>query len=304
MSEGRRLLPPMAALNSFVAAARHGSFSRAAAHIGLTQSAVSRQVALLEDWLQTSLFDRHGRRVTLNAAGRAYADEVRPALDRIRLATDRLASGTGRTLMIATLPSFGMRWLAPRLPGLSARHPEMTVNFAARSFPFDLEEEGFDGAIHFGQPDWPDASHLRLFGERAVVVCSADWLASHPVGSPADLIDKPLLFQASRLDAWNRWFADCGIVDLPRLQGQRFEHFLMLAQAVAAGVGVALIPEFLISPELASGNLVIPFDQPLHTDDAYYLVRRTDWRSNDAMVDFSAWMGEQIDVARLPARAG
>ncbi|WEK00233.1 MAG: LysR substrate-binding domain-containing protein [Candidatus Sphingomonas phytovorans] len=296
MNESRRSLPPMAALNSFVAAARYGSFSRAAEHIGLTQSAVSRQIALLEEWLQTSLFDRHGRRITLNAAGRAYADEVRPALDRIRLATDQFANGAGRTLLIATLPSFGMRWLAPRLPGLSARHPEMTVNFAARSFPFDLKEEGFDGAIHFGQPDWPDASHLHLFGERAVVVCGADWLARNPIESPRDLIDKPLLFQASRLNAWNRWFTARGIADPPKLEGQRFEHFLMLAQAVAAGAGVALIPEFLISPELANGSLVMPFEQPLLTDDAYYLVRRLNWRDNGAMVDFSAWMDEQVDA--------
>lgn len=291
MNEGRRLLPPMAALNSFLAAARHGSFSRAGEQVGLTQSAVSRQIAILEEWLQTALFDRKGRRVVLNAAGQAYADQVRPALDRIRTATEQALRQTGgHELTVATLPSFGMRWLAPRLPDLTACHPGMTVNFAARSFPFDLAEEGFDAAIHFGKPDWPDASHLFLFREQAVVVGAPDWLREQKIRQPHDLIGKPLLFQSSRLTAWNRWFADCGIADLPPLKGATFEHFLMLAQAAAAGAGVALIPRFLIDPELDSGALAMPFPQSLSGDEAYYLVRRSGWEGHPALVAFSEWM--------------
>jgi len=291
MNESRRLLPPMAALNSFLAAARHGSFSRAGAQVGLTQSAVSRQVALLEEWLQTPLFDRRGRRVALNEAGRAYAEQVRPALDRIRAATERAMSRThDRELTIATLPSFGMRWLAPRLPRLTALHPEMTVNFAARSFPFDLAEEGFDAAIHFGQPDWPGASHLFLFREQAVAVCAPAWLRDNPLPAVASLIGKPLLFQANRRSAWNRWFAAQGLADVPPLRGPVFEHFLMLAQAAAAGAGAALIPRFLIQPELDAGTLVIPFPGVLEDDDAYYLVRRDGWEQDGALARFSAWM--------------
>ncbi|PEQ14086.1 LysR family transcriptional regulator [Novosphingobium sp. PC22D] len=294
MNETRHLLPPMAALNSFVAAARHGSFSRAGQQIGLTQSAVSRQVAILEDWLQTSLFDRNGRRVSLNAAGAAYAEQIRIALDRIRSATQQtMRQADKRELSIATLPSFGMRWLAPRLPDLTARHPDMTVNFAARSFPFDLRDEGFDAAIHFGPPDWPHASHLFLFREKMVAVCAPDWLRRHNVREPEDLIGKPLLFQASRLTAWNRWFASCGHSELPPVKGPVFEHFLMLAQAAAGGVGAALIPRFLIAPELEAKMLVIPFEHVLQDENAYYLVRRSDWESNPALVDFSDWIATQ-----------
>ncbi|WP_157218143.1 transcriptional regulator GcvA [Flavisphingomonas formosensis] len=300
MNESRRFLPPMAALTSFLAAARHGSFSRAGEQVGLTQSAVSRQVAVLEEWLQTSLFDRHGRRVELNEAGRAYAEQIKPALDRIRTATERTMNRThNRELNIATLPSFGMRWLAPRLPRLTARHPEMTVNFAARSFPFDLEEEGFDAAIHFGQPDWPRASHLFLFREQAVAVCAPDWLHRNPLPSVAALLDKPLLFQASRRTAWNRWFAGQGMTDVPPLRGPVFEHFLMLAQAAAAGAGVALIPRFLIQPELDEGTLVIPFADALEDDAAYYLVRRQGWEQDGALAQFSAWMEAEAQTTQV-----
>lgn len=297
MSEDRRLLPPMAALNSFVAAARHGSFSHAAQHVGLTQSAVSRQVAILEDWLQTQLFDRSGRRVTLNAAGQAYADQVRPALDRIRAATEHaLRQTSGHELTVATLPSFGMRWLAPRLPDLTARHPEMTVNFAVRSFPFDLREEGFDAAIHFGRADWPDVSHLFLFREEAVVVGAPRWFAEHGIREPRDLLHEQLLFQSSRISAWSRWF---DLYDVPHgaLTGPHFEHFLMLAHAAAAGTGAALIPRFLIQPELDAGTLIAPFAKTLAGDEAYYLVRRTGWENHSALVNFGTWLVAQAATA-------
>lgn len=297
MNYNRKMLPPISALSSFVVAARCGSFTRAGEQLGLTQSAVSRQIAILEDWLQTCLFDREGRRVSLNSAGRAYLEQVHPALDRIRAATEQAINRTGgRELNIATLPSFGMRWLAPRLPDLTSRFPDLMVNFAARSFPFDLHDEGFDAAIHFGQPDWPDASHLFLFREEVVAVCSPDWLACNPLSEPNDLIGKPLLFQSSRRSAWNRWFASNGVIDLPDLKGPVFEQFLMLAQAAASGAGIALIPRFLIAPEIANGSLIMPFHQVLEGEGAYYLVRSRDWESNPALLKFCEWIAEALNM--------
>nr|WP_320407125.1 LysR substrate-binding domain-containing protein [Sphingomonas hengshuiensis] len=287
----------MSALNTFVAAARYDSFSRAGEQVGLTQSAVSRQVAILEDWLQTPLFDRRGRRVSLNSAGQAYADQIRPALDRVRAATERaLRHREGRELLIATLPSFGMRWLAPRLPELTLRHPGMTVSFSLRSLPFDLRDETFDAAVHFGQPDWPNGSHLFLFREEAIVVAAPDWLAAHRVASPEDLVGLPLLSQSSRSTAWSRWFASCGIACPETIVGAKFEQFLMLAQAAAAGAGAALIPRFLIEPEIKSGTLVQPFAQTLSSDDAYYLVTRLD-RPDDVSVNmFRDWIADHAEI--------
>ena len=297
MNATRNLLPPMGALNSFVAAARHGSFSRAGEEVGLTQSAVSRQIALLEDWLQAPLFGRAGRRVVLNAEGRAYAEEVGPALDRIRLATARLVHRPAdNELSIATLPSFGMRWLAPRLPGLSAEHPELVVNFAARSFVFDFDTEPFDAAIHFGLPDWPGAQHDFLFREVVIPVCAPQWLAANPVTVAADLIGKPLLFQSARRDAWSRWFDKAGVACPADLGGPSFEHFLMLAQAAAAGAGVALIPSFMIGPELAAGTLVSPIDLSLAADEAYYLVSSAAGPARRSLELFRDWIRREASV--------
>ncbi|ETI63792.1 LysR family transcriptional regulator [Sphingobium sp. C100] len=295
MSNIRKWLPPMNALTAFEAAVRHGGFSRAGAQIGLTQSAVSRQIAALEDWLQAPLFDRIGRRVRLNEAGQAYADELLPALDAIRRATARASARPSQTaLRVATLPSFGMRWLAPRPPQLTARHPDLVIDFAARSQPFDFGHEDFDAAVHFGvAEEWPGVAMDFLFREEAVPVCAPAWLAAHPLREPADLLQVPLLSQTSRRDAWPRWLAAAGVDASGLAPGPAFEHFLMLAQASAAGAGVALIPSFLIRPELEAGTLVIPFARPMSSEQAYYLVYPPEALASPAVAQFRDWMLEQ-----------
>ncbi len=287
--EDRRTLPPMAMLHSFAAAARHGSFSRAAAEVGLTQSAISRQIANLEEWIGAALFDRAGRRVSLNDAGRAYADEIVPALGAIRRATARAAERPSeRVIELATLPSFGMRWLAPRLPRLTEQHPDLIVNFAARSDEFDFATEPFDAAIHFGRPDWPGAVCDLLFREAAIPVVSPT--LAEGIEKPGDLARLPLLVQSNRRDAWARWFALAGVDHVPEGPLPGFSHFLMLAQAAAAGAGAALVPSFLIEPELASGALVRPFDLPLPSERAYYLAYPPAKMESSAFRQLRDWM--------------
>ncbi|NOW44950.1 DNA-binding transcriptional LysR family regulator [Novosphingobium sp. SG751A] len=290
----RRLLPPIGALASFAAAARHDSFSRAGEEIGLTQSAVSRQVALLEEWLQLSLFQRNGRRVRLNRAGATYLKSIEPALNQIRVATGAaISQKSDRELNIATLPSFGMRWLAPRLPRLNALFPDLIVNFSARSYPFAFEEEIFDAAIHFGEEDWPNAVHHLLFREVSIPVCAPTRLASQPINLPEDVLNWPLLVLGTRRGAWMDWLSAAGVDRAPPPPSGSFEHFLMLAQAAEAGAGIALIPRFLIEDELASGALVSPSPIALENENAYYLVFPSSEASRSSLNDFRAWLLEE-----------
>lgn len=269
----RKHVPPLSMLLGFVAAAKHGSISRAADETGLTQGAVSRQIASLESWVGVALFDRIGRNVALNSTGKSYLSEIEPALRRIARATSKLTSTPeGRIVEIATLPSFGMRWLAPRLSRLSSRHPDLVVNISARSEEFDFAVEPFDMAFHVGLPDWPNVHHDLLFGEHVVPVVATSLAEARSIRSPEDFLKVPLLVQSRRRDAWQRWFKLSSIEYDEPVRTSSVAHFLMLAQAVTAGAGAALLPSFLIEAELKAGTLVAPVNLPLTEDRSYYLV--------------------------------
>ncbi|BEU99618.1 LysR substrate-binding domain-containing protein [Novosphingobium olei] len=294
-----RLLPPLSMLRCFEAAAREGTFSRAADQLGLTQSGVSRQIAHLEDWLGTPLFERHGRRVALNRTGQAYLGEVSAALGLIRAGTRRLIAPDDKGVTLATLPGFGMRWLAPRLPALSAIHPDLMVSMIARTDLFDFAAEDFDAAIHVGPPDWPAGAsgeplvHERLFAEVMVPVIAPTLAERLAIATPRDLLEAPLLALSAQPDAWARWFAADGLELAAGPPRQRFSQFLMLAQAAVAGAGAALLPRFLVEGELAAGLLTVPFDRPLEGTRSYFLVYPRRKARDGDFARFRAWLHEE-----------
>jgi DNA-binding transcriptional LysR family regulator len=267
----RRLLPSTAALAAFDAVARRGSFTAAARELALTQSAVSHQVAGLEAQLGVALLERGPKGARLTAQGEAYARAVSGALAVIRDAS--LAAMTDRhdpVLTLAILPTFGTRWLMPRLPRFVARHPEITLNFVTRIGRVDFEREGIDAAIHVGAPDWPGTIFTPLMGETVVPVASPAFLAREGVRGPADLARLPLLHLASRPGGWEQWFRAAGLVPPPG-PGLTFEQFAMVAQAAGAGIGVALLPEFLVGAELEAGQLAVAVDVRVETEGGYHL---------------------------------
>lgn len=298
-SRSRRLVPSLAALQAFEAAARHGSFTRAAEELDLTQGAVSRQVAILEEQLGVRLFERVRQRVSLTPAGAGYAQDVREALSRLAAATlSAMATrGAGGVLALAILPTFGTRWLIPRLPRFFARHPDVTINFATRILPFDFVLEGLDAAIHFGDPVWPGADLHKLMGETIVPVASPDLVARAGLLRPVDLLGVPLLQQATRPRAWAEWLS---AVELPvekAVMGPSFEQFAMVAQAAVAGLGAAVVPRFLVEDELAAGRLVIPFDRPIESRQSYWLVHPSQKRDRPAVAAFRSWLLEECGRA-------
>lgn len=270
----KSFLPPVADLLAFEAAARHHSISRAADELHLTQSAVSRQIRQLEEQLGVALFHRVRQRIVLTDVGRVYEADVRAALQQVSAATQKVmaSAGGGGLLNLAVLPTLGTRWLIPRLGGFVALHPEVTVNFAARSEPFDFAQEPFDAAIHFGAPHWAGAACEYLMHEAVVPVCSPAFAERHAIRSPEDLAAVVLLQQSTRPMQWAEWFEQVGVAGAPALRGPRFEQFSMIAQAAVSGLGAALLPSFLVEAEIAAGTLTVLFPQALTSADAYYLV--------------------------------
>ena len=296
MNTPRTHTPSLAALQAFEAAARLESFTRAAEELHLTQGAVSRQVAGLEAALGLQLFERIRQRIVPTEAGRAYAAEIRDILSRLQTATlsTMAMKNVGGTLSLALLPTFGTRWLIPRLPDFFARHPEIAIDFSTRIVPFDFAREPFDAAIHFGDPTWPGTEAHRLMGEMIVPGASPAFLAREGITAPEDLVRVPLLRQATRPQGWAEWFEAQGLDPETARPGPRFEQFAMVAQAAVAGLGVAVVPRFLIEDELKSGQLVIPFDRPVESRQSYWLVYPTAQGERPALKSFRDWLLQAV----------
>lgn len=292
----RRLLPSTSALAAFDAVARLSSFSAAAHELSLTQGAVSRQIAGLEEQLGVALFSRGSRGVVLTDPGRTYAATVSHALAIIRDASLEAMTGRhGRTLNLAILPTFGTRWLMPRIRGFVDGHPDITLNFATRIGRFDFEKEGLDAAIHVGQPDWPGAESLFLMQEEVAPVCAPAFARENDISTPAAIARLPLLHLASRPGAWQHWFATTGVKP-PVEEGMRFEQFATVAQACLAGVGVALLPLFLIRTELENGTLQMASDRKVQSPSAYYLVApKTKWK-HPPVAAFRDWLSAEMST--------
>lgn len=292
----RRLLPSISALTAFDAVARLGSFSAAAQALDLTAGAVSRQVSALEEQLGVALVARNNRGVALTAKGRRYAEDAAGVIRTLRLMSlEAMAQDASSTLSLAILPTFGTRWLLPRLPDFVKRNPAITINFATRIGHCDLDAERLDAAIHIGQPDWPGCHCQFLMREQVVPVCSPAFLAENPIPTARALLKMPLLEMASRPDAWQHWFGSLGIAE-PYREGMRFEQFIGVSQACSSGLGVALMPAFLIAGELASGQLTIAFDWKVESRSAYYFVCPAEKLAHPPVARFLAWLEDAIAV--------
>ncbi|PKO55277.1 MAG: LysR family transcriptional regulator, partial [Betaproteobacteria bacterium HGW-Betaproteobacteria-19] len=195
----RRKIPSTAALLAFDASARHESFTLAADELALTQSAVCRQIASLEDFLGVSLFRRTRRGVRLTEAGESYSRQISARLDAVERDTLSVMShhGRGAKLELAVVPTFATRWLLPRLPDFLARHPDSTVNMSTRTRPFLFDETEFDAAIYFGDAGWPGTEAHFLMHENPVPVCSPKLKGVKPVMSAAEISTLPLLQQTT-----------------------------------------------------------------------------------------------------------
>ena len=252
-----KTLPSVAALVAFESAARHGSFTRAAAELHLTQGAISRQIRQLESQLGTALFRRIRQRVTLSDAGRGYLADVRQLLDALAVATQRaMAYADGaNVLKLAVPPTFSATWLAARLPTFIAGHPGITINCAMRLPWFDYGTETFDCAIYQGPPPLPGLVARPLIETDVLPVCSPAFRTANRIHAPADLARVALLHQTNQPMAWPDWFAAADVPPPQIFAGPRFEHIAMLTRAAVAGLGVALVAACLVEDELMAGQL-------------------------------------------------
>jgi LysR family glycine cleavage system transcriptional activator len=263
-------LPPIAALQAFEAAARLGSFSRAAEEIYVTHGAVSHQVKALEELVGVPLFARNGRRVTLTADGKALADRVRAALRDIREAMESVARRDRDSLLtVSILPSFAARWLLPRLGRFMEKHPDIAVNVHASLALANFARDGVDMAVRFGHGGWPDVEAEKFMDDERFPVASPRLNRGRLPARPAELANFRLL--GTDDEPWAPWFKAAG-VKLPEPKGPVFNDTAMTVQAALDGRGIAFARRSIAEGDLVAGRLVRLFDIAVQAEESYYLV--------------------------------
>lgn len=292
----RRYLPSHAVLRSFESAARHESFTLAAEELHLTQSAISRQVKELELTVGVALFRRVGRRVILTNAGKNLAQDLKVDLENIQRTMMRAISAgdEGAALRVATLPSFASRWLIPRMPEFSALYPDLEISMLTRLVPFNMDQEHFDLAIHFGTDDWPNTDMKVLCNEKLVAVSSPAFKEKNQISSLEVLSETRLLHMTTRPLAWQDYFYQAGLNTEPKLSGKYFDQFSMIIAAAQASLGAGLLPTYLIERELAAGTLVVLDSSSVETENCYYMVTPLNKR-NKHVTDFCDWMQASVN---------
>ncbi len=289
----RRFLPSLSLLSAFEAVLRTGSTAAAARELDLAQSTISRLVQSLEQQLDRPLFERYRQKLIPTEATHAYGRDVTRALDLIqRGSMEFSANPEGGALSLSILPAFGTRWLAPRLGNFLAKHPGITINLATRLKRFNFAAEGFDAAIHFGTDDWREAGHLKLFDETLTACISPSLFAKHPVLSASDLRGLSLLQLETRPNAWRVWFAAQG-AEPTSVSGMLFDQFATMTQAAIAGLGVALLPDYLADVEISEGRLQSLLKKSVPGSGSYWLVWPITRSNYPPLEAFRNWLASE-----------
>lgn len=267
----KRRLPSLTALECFEAVMRSGHVTRAAEGLNLTQSAVSRQIKNLEGFVRQPLFRRERKRLIPTEAANQFAEAVGPLLAELEAETLKMITwgAYDKVLTLGLLPTFGSRWLIPRLGGFTAIHPDIQINIVTGLTHGDFIAAGTDVAVQYGDGQWPGYTAHLLQRETIVAVVSAD-LAHSADKTITDNFDR--LTMRTRPTAWAEWQGEPESETEHQPTGTRFENFTMMIEAVRAGLGVAVLPEMYVRDDIASGRLIAPFGPAVRSRGAYYLV--------------------------------
>jgi len=296
-----RKLPSLNAIRAFEAAARHVSFTKAADELHVTHGAVSRQVASLEEWLSTPLFNRSRSLLTLTDAGASYLAEVTPALDRLSVASmNMLQRAVPTSLAINAPPTFTMRWLIARISGFQRLRPDVEARLTTSLAPVNFAEHRYDVAIRGAHEPLAGCVSRAFMTEIILPVCHIDLLQGRPSLDLGDLPKHPLIGYATEPYAWSEWFKAVGVDCVHHPGALRFEQMYFALQAAAEGLGIVLVPLFLALDEIVAGRLCAPFG-PLGARSRHYYANCTAKAAlHSNVADFVEWLvkeGRQTEAS-------
>jgi LysR family glycine cleavage system transcriptional activator len=291
-----RRLPFLNGVRAFEAAARTGSFARAADELHVTPAAVSRLVHLLEERIGADLFERKANRLAPTQAGRAYQAGLTPLFDALANLTAQVSAMSGaRVLTVGVGPTFAIRWLIPRLADFQKVAPDMEVRFATGGAAAPFSDDWTCG-ITLGDGNWPGLVSERLFAADLTPVCAPQ--LARRLKQLDDLRSATLLRVGHARDDWPRWIRAAGLSKLTA-KGPEFEYYGQSLQAALDGVGVAMGISPYIDDDLKAGRLVAPFAKSVPKGMHWYLVYREPRRDEPGFAAFRKWIVEAAGAARL-----
>ncbi len=265
----------------------------------MTPSAVSHQIKTLEEFLGVPLFRREGRRVILTASGEKYQSAIEHALDEIDIATRRLAaSPNASSVNLSVVPGFLTRWLVPRIRDFQVQYPDVELRLSASTSMVDFQHSDIDMAIYFGNGKWNDVQSFFLHSVTLVPVCSPKLLdGPNPLNSPQDLRQHTLLRVSSRQDEWKMILDKAEISRSTMVKSMTFSSTALALSAAMEGAGVALTDSVLVDRELEYGQLIVPFELRLKTQNAFYLTHRLGRQLTYGMRSFHDWILGAMKIA-------
>src|ERR1700752_880606 len=269
-------LPSLNGFRAFQAAARHLSFTLAAAELNVTQTAISHQIKRLEEELGLRLFIRKNRSLALTPQARDYLPGVRAAFNDLRLATDRLLrKDDSKVLTVSTIASLAAKWLLPRLTDFQEANPGIDVRITTSTSLVDFQRDNVDAAIRYGRGQWRGLRADWLMADELFPVCSPALLnGNKPLKCPEDLRDHVLLHTSgANSDDWRLWLTAAGLpTDISKQPGVTFDLQFVTIQAAIDGIGIAMGRTSYVRDDVAKGRLVVPFKITMPADAGFYLV--------------------------------
>ena len=289
-------LPPMQWLRSFEAAARHLSFTAAAADLHLTQSAVSQQIRHLEAFLKQPLFLRRPRCLVLTQAGKSYLPVVNEAFRVLSEGTESFLGNLDQTsLDIQSNSAFSVFWLMPRIAGFLKLYPWVRLNLTTALYTSDFAAVGASVEIRYGRGDWEGITGLRLAEQCLFPVCSP--AMAKQISSVQDLTKVPLIHILGQLEDWDTWLKGSGVEGIDTSQGHSMITFVLSLDMARQGLGIAMAHDVLAAHDLRNGTLVAPLDHRVPAKDSYYLIAQPKENRNKAVDAFVQWIKQEMETA-------
>lgn len=288
-----RKLPPLNAVRAFEAAARHGSLTKAAEELHVTHGAVSRQVALLEEWAGRPLFKRTPTQLVLTERGRTFQQRLTPLLDQLATAAHALVQDADAELRVKAPPTFTMRWLIPRMSGFQRQFPEVRIRLATATTAPDLQQGDCDVAIHSLAAEHERSDCRRFMGDCYVPICHADLLAASGGDGMRVLRDHPLISYATWPDSWKDWLDGTGVEAPPPERELHFEQMFFALQAAQEGLGCVVVPLALVLDELVQGRLAAPFALRRSRERPWLACMAEARRADPVVEGFVTWLAAE-----------